>query len=162
MSLAPANFTRATFAALLRSEALRCIQVAVERRWVGHVPETVRFYFPVVNHRHVFSEDGSEVVVPPAALFTEEDLLPHLFREADGHFRSEIVLSPFAVTDWETVVEVSLRNPNWTDKVITGEHAFPHEPFLLHGPALPASWRQGEPTPVVSLPRLRAGSLPEE
>jgi hypothetical protein len=162
MSLAPAHFTRETFTALLRAESLRCIRVAVERRWQPPVPEVVLYYFPAIDYRLAFSEGRSEVVVPPGTLFREEELLPHLFREEDGHFRWEIVLSPFAVTGQATVIEVSLRDPGWTDKVITGEHAFPHEPFQLHGPALPPSWREGEPTPKVLLPRLRTGSLPVE
>jgi hypothetical protein len=162
MTLAPANFTRATFAGLLRSESLRCIRVAVERRWVPPVPEAAVYHLPTVDQRRAFSGDRSEVVVPPETLLAEEELLPHLFREEDGHFRSEIVLSPFAVTDLKTVIEVSLRDPDWTDKVITGEHAFPHEPFQLHGPALPAGWREGEPTPMVMLPRLRTGSVPPD
>jgi hypothetical protein len=95
----------------------------------------------------------------PATLLTEQELLPHLFREEDGYFRWEIVLSPFAVTDRETVIEVLLRDPDWTDKVLTGKHAFPHEPFQLHGPAKPFSCREGDPMPMVSLPKLRTGNL---
>jgi hypothetical protein len=162
MSLVQADFTRETFAALLRSESLRCVRVAVERGWLPLVPEAVVYYFPDLDHRRRFNEDRSEVVVPPATLLTEEGLIPHLYREADSHFRWEIVLSPFAVAGRETVIEVLLRDPTWTNQVITGEHAFPHEPFQLHGPALPASWREGEPTPMVSLPVLRVGSLPAE
>jgi hypothetical protein len=150
-----ADFTRETFAVLLRSESLRCVRLAVERGCLSPVPDAVLYYFPAVNHRWVFNEDQSEVVVPPETLFTEEELLPRLFREQDGHFRWEIVLSPFAVTERETVIEVDLRDDGWTDRVITGEYAFPHEPFQLHGPALPPGWRVGEPYPMVSLPKLR-------
>jgi hypothetical protein len=64
MSLTPANFTRETFAALLRSESLRCILVAVERRWLAPVPDAVVYYYPTVDHRRAFSEDHTEVVVP--------------------------------------------------------------------------------------------------
>jgi hypothetical protein len=159
MSLALANFTRSTFETLLRSESLRCVRVAVERRWLAPVPQTVLYYLPNLDHRRVFSEDHSEVVVPPGTLLTESQLLPHLFRDEDGHFRSEIVLSPFAVTGGETVIEVSLRDLHWTNTIIEGELAFPREPFHLQGPALPASWREGEPIPMVSLPRLRIGRI---
>jgi hypothetical protein len=155
MPIATANFTRTTFAALLRSESLRCIRMAVERQWLPPVPEAVVYYFPTIDHRFVFSEDHSEVTVPPETLLTAEELLPHLLREEDGKFRWEIVLSPFALTGAETVVEVSLRDPNWTNQVMTGKLALPHEPFQLHGPALPAGWKESEPIPMVSLPRLR-------
>ena len=118
------------------------------------------YYFSEIDHRREYRADHSEVVVPPATLLTAEDLLSRLFREEDGHFRCAIVLAPFAVTGRETVIDVTIRDPDWTDAVITGGHAFPHEPFQLHGPALPASWRADDPTPRVTLPALRTGSVP--
>jgi hypothetical protein len=54
------------------------------------------------------------------------------------------------------VVEVGLRDPNWMNQIIIGEHAFPHEPFQLRGPSMPPGWRDRDPTPTVSLPRLKA------
>jgi hypothetical protein len=159
MSLVRASFTHATFAALLRSESLRCVRVAVERRWLPPVPQSVMYYFPTLDHSFAFNEDHSEVIVPAGTLILEEELVPHLFREADGYFRSEIVLSPFALTGQETVVEVSLRDPDWTDQIITGTHAFPHEPFQLHGPAMPGLWRGGEAIPMISLPMLQVGNV---
>jgi hypothetical protein len=123
------------------------------------VPEAVVYYFPTVDHHHTYFNDRSEVGVSERSLFTENELVPLLFREEDGHFRSDIVLSPFAVTERETVIEVCLRNSGWTNMVITGAQAFPHEPFQLSGPALPPSWRDGDPTPMVSLPKLRVGKL---
>ena len=162
MALVRADFTGETFAALLRSEALRCVRVAVERGWLPPLPKELVYYHPDIDHRCRFSDDRSEVVVPPAVVLAEEELVPHLYREADAHFRKEIVLSPFALTEQWTVIEVSLRDATWTDQVITGEYAFPHEPFQLHGPAMPASWRAGEPYPTVSLPALRVGSVPDE
>jgi len=141
MSLVRANFTLETFAALLRSESLRCVRLAVERGWLPLLPESVVYYFPDIDHRFRFNSGRVEVVVPPATLLTEEELVPHLYRETDSHFRWEIVLTPFAVTGRDTVVEVLLRDPAWTNQIITGERAFPHEPFQLMSPALPASWR---------------------
>ncbi len=159
-SRAGADFTRDTFAALLHSESLRCIRTSVRRGWISPVPEVVVYYDSGIDHRLTYSADHSEVIVPPATLLTAEDLLPRLFREEDGHFRRAIVLAPFAVTGRETVIDVTIRIADWTNEVITGEQAFPHEPFQLHGPALPASWRAGDPTPRVTLPTLRTGSIP--
>jgi hypothetical protein len=162
MSLVPANFTLASFTAVLRSESLRCIRVAVERRWLPPVPEALVYYFSTLDHRFAFSDDHSQVTVPPETFLTEGELLPHLFREKDGHFRWEILLSPFALTGKETVIEVSLRDPEWTNQIITGKYAFPHEPFQLRGPSLPPGHREGDPIPMVSLPRLRTASdLPD-
>jgi hypothetical protein len=157
MSLAATNFTLTTFRALLRSVSLRCIRLAVERKWLPPVPEALIYFFSDCDNRVAFSKDHCEVTVPPETLLNEGELLPHLFREADGFFRWEVVLSPFALTEKETLIEVSLRDPNWANQIITGEQVFPHEPFQLHGPALPASWSHGEPFPTVSLPRLRTG-----
>jgi hypothetical protein len=157
--LATANFTLATFTSLLRSESLRCIRQAVERRWLPSVSEAIVYYFSDIDRRFAYSKDHSEVTVPPETVLTERELLPHLFREEDGYFRWEIVLSPFALTEMETVIEVRLRDPIWTNQIITGQIAFPHEPFQLAGPDLPASWKDGDPFPPVSLPRLRTGSV---
>lgn len=152
-----AIFTRETFAELLRLESLRCVRVSVERGWLNSVPEGLVYYFSGIDHRRGYSEDSSEVIVPLETLLTAEELLPHLFRESDGYYRSDIVLAPFAVTESESVIDVTIRDPEWTNEVLTGERAFPHEPFQLHGPALPPSWRAGDPIPKVSLPRLRTG-----
>lgn len=92
--------------------------------------------------------------MPVESIPTESGLLPHLFREEDGQFRAGIVLSPFALTDSDTVLEVSLSNPDWTNQIITGKLAFPHEPFQLNGPGLPVSWKEGDSMPAVLLPRL--------
>jgi hypothetical protein len=158
MSLATVHFTRTTFEELLRDESLRCIRVAVERGWLPLVPDASVFYFPAIDHRFLVNKDDLFVTVPQTALLTGEELLPHLFREEDGYFRSAIVLAPFALTAKETVIEVSLRDPDWTNQIITGKYAFPHEPFQLHGPAIPVGWREGEPYPMVSLPRLLTAS----
>lgn len=159
-SFARADFTRGTFAALLHSESLRCIRTSVRDGSLSPVPEVVVYYCSGIDHRREYSADHSEVVVPPATLLTAEELLPHLFREEDGHYRRWIVLAPFAVAGGKTVIDLTIRDPDWTNEVITGDHAFPHEPFQLSGPALPASWRAGDPTPRVTLPALRTGSVP--
>ncbi len=159
-SFAKPGFTRGTFAALLRSESLRCIRTAVRRGELSPVPEEeVVYYCSGIDRRREYSADGSEVVVPPATILTAEGLLADLFREEDGHFRRLIVLAPFAVTERATVIDVTIRIPDWTNEVITGERAFPHEPFQLQGPMLPRSWRMGDPTPLVTLPALRTGSV---
>jgi hypothetical protein len=158
MSLETAHFTRDSFASLLRAESLRCVRKAIENKWLPPVPEALVYYFPSGHQPERFSEGSSEVTVPVESILSEGGLLTHLFREEDGHFRAGIVLSPFALTDQEIVVEVSLSNPNWTNQVITGKLAFPHEPFQLNGPRLPASWKSGDPILLVSLPRLRTSS----
>lgn len=161
MPIARAEFTGETFAALLRSESRRCLRTSVGRGWIAPVPEAVLYYVPHLDRRIAYGADRAEVTVPPATVLTEAELLPHLFRDEDGHFRREIVLAPFAATEQAAVIDVTIRQPDWTDQVITGERAFPHEPFQLHGPALPPSWRSGDPTPCTTLPRLRTGDVAE-
>lgn len=155
MSLTTAYFTPASFAALLRSESRRCIRTGTERGWLPAVPEAVLYFFPTGDRCYDLGQDESEVTVQPDSLFSEAKLLPHLFREEDGWFRREIVLSPFALSDGATVIEVALLDPAWTNQVVTGKLAFPHEPFQLRGPRLPPDWREGQPMPMAALPKLR-------
>jgi hypothetical protein len=159
MPTARPAFTRETFAALLRSESLRCLRTSVARGWIAPVPEAVLYYLSHLDRRIAWAADDTAVTVPSATLLTEEELLPHLFRDEDGHFRGEIVLAPFAATEAAAVIDVTIRVAEWTDTVFAGEQAFPHEPFQLHGPALPPSWRTGDPTPCTALPRLRTGDV---
>lgn len=159
MELTRVDFTRETFATLLRSESLRCVLVAVERGWLRSASDTIVYYFSDIDHRCSFNQDRTEVVVPSATILTEDELVPHLYREEDGYFRWEIVLWPFAEFAGRTVLEVSLRDSAWTNRVITGKLAFPHEPFQLFGPDMPESWREDEPHAPVSLPMLRIGEV---
>ena len=124
------------------------------------VPEAVIYYFSAINPDRDWDDDFAGMVVPAETILTEVELIPHLFREEDAHFRRWVALGPYAVTERETVIDVSIRDGAWTDTRITGEHAYPHEPFQLSGPPLPGTWREGQPKPLVTLPRLRTGALP--
>jgi hypothetical protein len=132
MPFAPADFTRESFAEALRSEASRLLRHSVGAGLLAPVPEALVYVLVAPGRWSEFSEDGTEVTVPEESHLTEDALLPHLFREEDGHVRGEITLAPFAVTEGATVIEVEIR-AGWTDRVHSGSLASPREPFQLRG-----------------------------
>ncbi|MGQ0635451.1 MAG: hypothetical protein ACT4QC_12625 [Planctomycetaceae bacterium] len=96
--------------------------------------------------RTVFLIAGTDELLD--ATKTAEQLL-----RPDGWHRPDVRLGPVATCGDALVVEVSWPLGNeWTDRIFVGQEAFPEEPFILTGPALPAGWSAGQPTPKVKLP----------
>jgi hypothetical protein len=81
-----------------------------------------------------------------------EDAVRELLRP-DGSFRDWINLSPVAVTDDSTVLEVDYPE-RFTNRLLVGGLAVPFEPFHLLGQSLPVEWVEGTPLPKVTLPRF--------
>src|SRR5262245_45950756 len=67
-------------------------------------------------------------------LVSTTEVVDQLLRP-DGSFRDWINLSPMAVTDDATVLEVDYPD-RFTHRLLVGKLAFPFEPFHLLGPAL--------------------------
>ena len=146
------TFSRVEFRGLLQRESKRCVEVAIEKKWLIPVPLKFKYYLSAIDRR--FKLQDGRFLVPETTLLEEETLLPHIHRENDGWFRSEIVLSPHSLIDEFTVIDVRLRDDQWVNSVIVGELAFPCEPFQLRGPALPPTWREGDPSPMATLELL--------
>lgn len=129
----PRLFTRAEMIARLREAAARCARCAREHYCEGPLPEGVAFTLPGTGRLH-----------------GEQEIAALLVRE-DGWHRPDIRLSPVACTSDALVIELCWPD-EWTDRLIIGKDAFPVEPFIVHGPALPPEWNEGDPMPRIRLP----------
>ena len=116
----------------LETEAAHSVDNAHTRYCEGDLPT-----------KFVFTLDGQ-------TLCDAGTVIAALLRE-DGWHRPDVRVGPLAVTADAIVLEVSFPD-EWSDVVPEGELAFPVEPFILVGPALPSSWVDGDPLPRVRLP----------
>jgi hypothetical protein len=106
-----------------------------------------------LDKREELDEPSMVIKVPAICLKSFEHTIPLLVQE-EGFFQDWINISPYGVTNNETVFEICIPN-RWTDNLITGELAFPYEPFHILGPSLPADWNKELPLPIVKLPLVK-------
>lgn len=150
--LSKKQFSKAEFENLFLRATQRCYQVALES-CQGPLPPGWLFYLPDLDRREEFDEALIVKCVPASCLKSFEKTIPFLVNE-EGFFQAWINISPDGITNQETVFEICIPN-RWTDNMISGELAFPYEPFHILSPTLPTDWNKEPQLTTIKLPFIK-------
>ena len=118
------------------------LEAARDESGRGTIPDAVQYFVP--GTFGAWEQDG-RVHIPRSQVRDAASVVPLLLRD-DGWFQAWINLSPVGVLGDSTVLQIDVPG-RWTDRVIVGELAFPHEPFHLLGPSIPPGLDHGDPVP---------------